>query len=232
MTRSALQSRLFQDEAEARDIAAHLLAGVPEHVPLTVRWDRPDPSKVEMTAVSRDRQDGVAVVRTFVRQGRRPWRVEHALFVLDERHRGGAARRMLRASLEIYDRMGVPRIDIFADIDLGGYVWARLGFAASLPSDVRAGLARAAQADPGSDLFREAHRVARASEDDDLMEALAALTVDGDGTCGKLLLAGTKWLGHADLTDPRHRARIARHLAPETETTTSDTTGGDHHERA
>lgn len=232
VTATALRSGLFHDEAEARRITGNLVAGIPRTVPLAVRWDRPGrATMVVMTARSQTAQDGVRIVRTFLRRRRSPWRVEHTLFVLGAHHRGGAARRMLRASLEAYDGLGVARIDVHADIDVGGYVWARLGFAATMPDDVRDNLARAAGADPGSDLLREAKRVAEASDDDDLMYNLAALTVGTDRSCGKQLLAGSDWFGHANLADRRHRERIARHLAVETDAA-SGTIGDDERERA
>ncbi len=138
---------------------------------------------------------------------------------------------MLRASLEAYDGLGVTRIDVHADIDVGGYVWARLGFAATMPDDVRDNLALAVRARPGSYLLREANRVAESSDDDDLMYNLAALTIGTDRSCGKELLSGSGWFGHANLADRRHRERIARHLTTET-AAASGTIGDDERERA
>lgn len=229
ISQAALRTGLLRDEAEMRLVTSYLLAGVPAEVPLTVGWKqkRGASTTVVMRAVGRRPRDGIEIVRTFTRDRSGRWRVEHTLFVMADRHRGGAARRMMRASVEIYDRIGVERIDVFADIDVGGYVWAKLGFAATDTDDVRTALADVARRKPDLDLFTEANRIAGTSSDDELMYNLARLTIGDDRSCGKHLLAGSRWYGHATLTDGRHRARIARHFTTEPDETPLSPAGDD-----
>lgn len=235
---SVLRSGLFSDEADVRLASTYLLAGVPSDVPLIIAWTAKagrtvgTRTTVVMRAVNRRGEDDIKIARTFTRGQARTWSVEHTYFAMADRHRGGAARRMMRASVEIYDRLGIGRITVHANIDVGGYVWAKLGFAATDPAHIRAELAEALEDDPGSVIFTEANRVADESDDDDLMYNLARLEIEGLYSCGKSLLRGAHWYGHATLKDPRHRARLARHFATEHDDTHSNTAGGGEVEHA
>lgn len=229
---SVLRTGLFHDEAAVRLVSTYLLAGVPSDVPLIITWAAKAgqtaraSATVVMRAVNRRGEDDIKIARTFTRGRSRTWSVEHTYFAMADRHRGGAARRMMRASVEIYDRLGVGRITVHANIDVGGYVWAKLGFAATDPAHIRAELAEALKDNPGCVIFAEANRVANESSDDDLMYNLARLEIEGLHSCGKSLLRGADWYGHATLKDPRHRARLARHFATEHDDTRSNTAGG------
>lgn len=132
------------------------------------------------------------VERRFSRRDDGTGDVAHAYFAIPSCYQGGGgARRMLWASLEAYDGLGVVRIDVHANIIVGGYAWARLGFAVNDAQQVRAALSAALADDPDSALFRAAQSAAQASSDDDLMYDLACL-IGPDGTPhGRRLRAGS-----------------------------------------
>lgn len=76
---------------------------------------------------------------------RRYWRdeagklnVSHSLFEVPEKYRGGLAGRMLTFSMDSYSRNGVREVLVHANIDTGGYAWARYGFRATSPKAFRA----------------------------------------------------------------------------------------------
>ncbi|KMO11979.1 hypothetical protein SQ03_25650 [Methylobacterium platani JCM 14648] len=204
---------LLTDEEHARRVSSALLAGAPDEEPLRVIWnhDADDGAIVIVATNCRETQDAVEIERRFSQRGDGAWDVEHAYFAISSRYQGGGgARRMLRASLEVYDRLDIVRIDVHANLTVGGYAWARLGFVVNDARHVRAALAAAFSDEPASPLLGAAQRAACASSDEDLMYNLASLT-GADGTPhGKRLLAGSGWYGHLDLTNPRHRERLAR----------------------
>lgn len=64
--------------------------------------------------------------------------VEHALFTLENDKQGsGIGARMLVDSLDMYAKHGVEEVAMTANIDIGGYAWARLGFRAADPDEFR-----------------------------------------------------------------------------------------------
>ena len=117
---------------------------------------------------------------------------------------------MLQTSYSAYDRLGVSTVHVHANLDKGGYVWARNGFAARYPDDMRDELLSAAE---GLSAARaEALRDAIGTANDrDLMYNVSVLR-DEQGDWGKSLLLGSDWYGIAALTDPEPRALLARAL--------------------
>ena len=57
--------------------------------------------------------------------------VEHDYFELSQELQGkGFSKNILSSFLEQYERIGVDKIELYANIDVGGYAWARYGFSA------------------------------------------------------------------------------------------------------
>jgi hypothetical protein len=55
--------------------------------------------------------------------------VEHDHFELDPNHQGKhLAKHILHNSMKLYKKMGIHSIHTFANIDVGGYAWAKYGF--------------------------------------------------------------------------------------------------------
>lgn len=73
---------------------------------------------------------GVTLSREFkVRNGE--LEVYHKLFEMPKRMQGkGISKATFRALFKEYERMGVRRITVHANLDIGGYTWSRYGFCA------------------------------------------------------------------------------------------------------
>lgn len=55
--------------------------------------------------------------------------IEHDLFKLRKGVRGkGIGRQVTEATMDLYRRMGMSEVKVHANIDVGGYAWARMGF--------------------------------------------------------------------------------------------------------
>lgn len=64
--------------------------------------------------------------------------VEHNYLKLkDEEQGSGAVKEMFRTSLPLYEKHGVKRIDLHANLDMGAYAWGRYGFTAKDPDEFR-----------------------------------------------------------------------------------------------
>lgn len=78
--------------------------------------------------------DKVRIVRQFVANERSgEMEVHHQYFkIKDDDFKGkGFGKKLFRIWYEQYKNVGVDRIDVYANIDLGGYVWMRYGFMAT-----------------------------------------------------------------------------------------------------
>ena len=64
----------------------------------------------------------------------REHRVEHEYLTLDSDHQGaGTVKEMFKACIPLYQRMGIQGIDVHANLNAGGYAWAKYGLDASSP---------------------------------------------------------------------------------------------------
>lgn len=193
------------DEGHMRIVTAALLAGTPADVPLSVQWSH-DGQCVTFEAADAAAQGLVTIGRVFKPYGDGTWEVDHVCFGLAEHYRGsGGAKRMMRASVETYDALDVLYIRAYANYLNGGYVWAKLGFAADNPHAIRERLKDVLANEPDDVLYRAAVDVADATTGDELMYALSLLPEGG----GKELLEDQQWHAHLNLRDGRHRQRLA-----------------------
>lgn len=200
---------LFANDEEARLLASELMAGIPAGAEVKAAWGG-DASSLWFSANG----PGVKLSRMFQRRGQFVT-VEHSYFALSRDYQGGGhARRMMQASLHAYDRLGIDRAEVHANIDVGGYSWARVGFtptAASL-DEMRTAIEDAAEELEGS-RRRQVLELLAVSDDLRLMYDLARIR-DAAGPYGKQLLLNSDWFGYIDLKDPDHRALVNEALAP------------------
>lgn len=78
-------------------------------------------------------EGSISMLRTFTRSENGDLKVHHDGFVIPGGLQGqGIAKSVLRNSLGVYRDMGVKAIETYANIDVGGYAWAKYGF---LPTD-------------------------------------------------------------------------------------------------
>jgi len=134
--------------------------------------------------------------------------VDHDLFSVDEERQGqGLATTILANSIETYIGLDVAKVSVHADIDVGGYTWAKFGF---VPSE-----------DSWDELRDELARDARYIGDEVAREYLLKLCRDpgpktiwelADTAEGKQLLLGTDWYGDLDLRDPLAMHRFNRYV--------------------
>ncbi|WP_158043387.1 hypothetical protein [Skermanella pratensis] len=67
--------------------------------------------------------------RSFLRDPNGDLVVSHDAFVIQgDGQGGGIGRQVLKAQFDEYEKMGVARVAVHANIDVGGYAWARFGF--------------------------------------------------------------------------------------------------------
>lgn len=153
-------------------------------------------------------EGGVALKRIFYvdEQGRKA--VDHELFRLPQELQGkGISKQVFRALYEQYKVVGVQRIEVYANIDVGGYTWARYGFCAKDRNNAI-----------GAIIFsvltpRQEKRIMAminehfaASSDPFPMNKIARLPY------GKKALLGGDWEGVLDMTDAQQRRVFERYL--------------------
>ena len=205
----AIQQGLFKNEAEFRQASEFMLAGMPKDEKLKITWVRGVKNSLAMVAANE--KNTVRISRSFVKN-ESGWTARHLLFEIPKKYQGtGSAKSMLRSSVEQYDRMGVTRIETHANINVGGYAWARLGFSADNPTEIRQKVERAIRRAPRSPKAIAAKRALETSSDDDLMYNLAnAQGADGERLGRQILGPRTSWDAHLDLKNARHRERLNR----------------------
>lgn len=134
--------------------------------------------------------------------------VEHELFDLDKELQGqGVSRKVFKALYEQYRVTGVERIELYANIDIGGYAWARYGFCTTNRNE-------AIGAIRFSNLTRK--------QEDRIMEIIDGHFNSSNAPFpmnqiarlpyGKKALLGGYWEGVLDLTDTHQRRVFERYL--------------------
>lgn len=202
---------VFRNLTEARKLANELMAGIPDDIPVRARWRNVTGLMGSPSVRLVVDQDGVTLIRTFTRVGNRLV-VEHDYFALAARYQGGGhASRMLQTSFSAYERLGVSEVRVHANIDKGGYVWARNGFVANDPARMRTMLERFARQRLTGERQARLLKIAESSPDTNLMYDVAT-TAAGKDRWGMQALLGSNWWGHVDLTAPAHRQLLARAL--------------------
>lgn len=151
---------------------------------------------------------GIALKRIFYvdEQGRKV--VDHELFRLPQELQGnGISKQVFRALYEQYKVAGVQRLDVFANIDVGGYTWARYGFCAKDRNNAIGAIRFSALTQ------RQEKRIMAmidehfaASSDPFPMNKIARLPY------GKKALLGGNWEGVLDMTDAQQRRVFERYL--------------------
>jgi hypothetical protein len=120
---------------DPRTIAGQMLEDVPGD--LRVTWIQYR-QNVMMLMVESDDDDenGIAMQRTFIRQTDGSLTVRHDEFVVPKAQQGkDLAKAVLADSMHTYREMGVSKISTYANMNVGGYAWAKFGFTAQKPGD-------------------------------------------------------------------------------------------------
>ena len=164
--------------------------------------------------VTWDGDEGTRMVRRFFRDNGQLV-VDHHLMNVEDMGQG-VAKALLRNSLGTYREIGVSRVVTYANIDVGGYAWARYGF---LPNASQEKLddyvVEAKQRHLDGDMTRaefEAVREVRSRwrTSADVRYSLWKLSDLrlGNTNVGKKLMVNTDWHGYLDLSDARQMFRF------------------------
>lgn len=153
--------------------------------------------------------EGFRMERVFTRTGR-TLEVENKLLSMHEDLQGkGYATQILRGSIAEYEALGVKRVWVTANIDVGGYTWARFGYSPVNPAEFVAEVRNSAR------LKRQTGKLSRDDEDlidrvlsrsdnlDRLPADLARIKNANGKEIGKEALLGTYWEGYLDMTDAK-----------------------------
>jgi hypothetical protein len=168
--------------------------------------------------VAADASDGTSLTRVLIRDGRKLV-ADHEYFRVAEQGQG-LAKRVLGSSFDLYEAIRVDRVKLLANIDIGGYAWARFGFTPENLSELER---------LGSEMIRRLPKMVGLSPAQ--RRKLAGVVQDAvdrgdfsivwdvadmrDGTppLGFRLLQGTEWAGELKLRDRKAMSRLRAYLA-------------------
>lgn len=161
--------------------------------------------------------DGTEITRNFKRLDDGSVDVYHAYFRAGRRGEG-AGKQFFRTSMGEYIAAGVSQVRVTANIDVGGYAWARFGY---LPADQGAwdGLRRflRTRLDVLQDVTPEQKKAVTRILDKDDRRALwevADATISGR-KIGKELLLGSHWSGKIELSNEEQMRRFTAYVSQE-----------------
>ena len=183
-----------------------------------------------MIAVEMRGSDGTRIDRTFTKQSTGKVVVDHSYFQAGTSG-GNSGKAFLRASMGVYKVIGATRVDVHANIDVGGDTWARFGFKATtanalqvIKNQVQRNLSfmqtsdKTVTAGGRRSTFRQftpdqAAKVGDllTSSNPESIWAIADMKHNGNDL-GKALLLGTNWYGSLDITDDSTMRRFARYV--------------------
>lgn len=131
--------------------------------------------------------------------------VSHSYWQIDESlQNAGLGKEIFKNQLDLYDHLGIKKINIHANISVGGYAWARYGFVPNQYSwdSLRGTLTRRLDTVISDPAVRAKAKVILNMSDPKGIWLLAGMNDKvGDTTVGKKLLLHTDWSGSIDLTN-------------------------------
>jgi ADP-ribose pyrophosphatase YjhB (NUDIX family) len=129
--------------------------------------------------------------------------VEHDYFSIPEAGEGkGYGKKFLRDSFELYKKMGVDNVHVHANINVGGYAWAKYGFVPTQKSWDQ--LRKAVYTGDVPKKYMPAVEAVLGSSDPKAIWALSDFkfaSMSNTERFGKLALLGEDWEGNIDMTD-------------------------------
>ena len=148
--------------------------------------------------------------------------VHHDLLKLPSAMQGeGIGKNLLRAELEQYEKLGVDKVKLFANIDVGGYAWAKYGYtldedsASYFHSMIQGRLENIGADQAVKDLVKDVidKRTKDGKLDGKVIWDIADLK-QGDHKLGAEILLGDDigWEGELDLHDPETMARVRKYI--------------------
>ncbi|MFC5372836.1 hypothetical protein ACFPIF_09750 [Brevundimonas faecalis] len=211
---------LNRSEAEVVEAARLLAADLPLAQGTRVGWFMADEVLADDTigGLLLYVDDGqTRMAQRFLRDQAGALTVHFELLVLESLLQGQRlTRTALRNAAVVYDHLGVARCRAYANFDIGGYAWAKLGTCPENPARVRAELKD--RLDQAGDAFtpyeREMlRRLIDAASAQTLMRDLASAVGADDKPLGRPLLIGYSWSASWDLQDVAQRRRVTEALS-------------------
>lgn len=115
--------KLGLNDASMKEIVGRLVADYGNNVTFT--------SSVRVSGhnviVDYSGSDGTRITREFKKGSNGKYFVYHSYFKAGRRGQG-SGKSLFRTSLGAYKALGITRVDVYANIDVGGYAWAKFGF--------------------------------------------------------------------------------------------------------
>lgn len=151
---------------------------------------------------------GVKLSRMFFVDGDGRKIVDHDLFTLPKELQGkGISKQVFKALYEQYKVAGVQRMEVYANIDVGGYTWARYGFCIKERNDVVSAIRFSALTNKQEERIMAIVDEHFATTSNPFpMNKIARLPY------GKKALLGGDWEGVLDLTNAQQRNMFERYL--------------------
>lgn len=151
---------------------------------------------------------GITLMRTFSIDRDGATKVHHDLFTLSKKYQGkGISKAVFRGLYEQYQAAGVKYMDVFANIDIGGYTWAKYGFCTTDKNEALSAInfntLSKKQKDEIIGIIDEHFAKSNAPFP---MSKIAMLSF------GKEALLGQYWDGVLDLTDPTQRKYFENYI--------------------
>jgi len=154
------------------------------------------------------RGKNVGLRRLFYVDGEGRKAVEHELFELPKELQGkGISKQVLSSLYEQYKVAGVQRIELFANMDVGGYAWARYGFCTKNRNEALSAIRFSALTHK-----QEERIVAIIDEHFNSSSAPFPMNKIARLPYGKNALLGSYWEGVLDLTDAQQRNVYVKYL--------------------
>lgn len=200
--KTAVATAVLGDRHDPAHLAGAMLQSVTGDLTVTVRTE---PGGYRPASVSIRATDGAGlnITRDFYRHPNGDLTVHHSYFEIPEDRQGqGLAKSVLKDSMTQYEGMGLKSIDMLANLDVGGYAWAKFGYKAASPARMAHTMEYKLEEHNFTDHQREAIRtvINEHRNDPKLPWHLAGLT-DGSNTIGKTLMLNTNWDAKFDLDD-------------------------------
>ena len=138
--------------------------------------------------------------------------VHHDLFEIAKRYQGnGLSKQVFQTFYQQYKKLGVRYITVDANIDIGGYTWARYGFKAKNRAEAMSVAKRMQVSSENSELatnfIKDWYKKNSLSPDEPFPMRLLS-----EQPWGKEVLLGSYWEGIIDLSDPASRKIFETYL--------------------
>jgi hypothetical protein len=131
--------------------------------------------------------------------------VDHDRWQLSESMQGtGIGKTVFKNQMDLYDHLGINRINVHANMSVGGYAWARFGFVPTQNSwdNTKEYVARSRISEIKDAGLKARIKTVLGIQNPKGIWVLAAMTDKmGDSTVGKEMLKGTSWDGSINLKD-------------------------------